>query len=67
MEIGDEITIKGKVVDFDSNPHSSAIKVEVTGFLDTDGAHNLKPFVTPVRFWIHRLDQQDIIVYQDRH
>ena len=49
MKIGDEITIKAKIVDFDANPHGSAIQVEIAGY-------------NSLRFWIHRLDQPDVIV-----
>ena len=62
MEIGDEILIKAKVVDFDSNPHGSAIKVEIKGFMDRENIANLKPFDEPVRVWIHRLNQPEVIV-----
>lgn len=60
MKIGDEITIKVKVVDFDANPHGAAVKVEVKGFLDSEEAITIRPFGKTVRFWIHRLDQLDV-------
>ncbi len=60
MKIGDEIVIRGKIVDFDANPHGSAIKIEVEGFIDRNT--NIKPFEDNVRFWIHRLDQPKVIV-----
>ena len=59
MEIGDEIVIRGKIIDFDANPHGSAIKIEVRGFIDKDIN---QPLEKPVRFWIHRLDQPEVIV-----
>lgn len=60
MEIGDEIMIKCKIVDFDANPHGAAIKVEVAGFVDRETEN--KPFEDKVVFWIHRLDQPRVIV-----
>lgn len=66
MNIGDEILVKVKVIDFDSNPHGSAIKVEVTGFIDREEERTLKAFNSDrVRFWIHRLDQPNVIVNDD--
>lgn len=62
MDIGDEITIKAKVVDFDSNPHGSSVKVEVTGFMDNGDIQNLKPFKDPLRLWIHRQDIPNVII-----
>lgn len=61
MDIVDEILIKAKIIDFDSNPHGSAIKVEVSGYIDRDEERILKAFDRPVRFWIHRLDQHNVI------
>ena len=60
MEIGDEILIRAKVIDFDANSHGSAMKVEVMGFID----HSVEnqPFKEPVKFWIHRLSEQQVIV-----
>jgi len=58
MEIGDEILIKAKVVNFDSNPHGVAVEVEIKGFLDST-YH--QPHKSPVRIWIHRLDQPAVI------
>lgn len=62
MDIGDEILIKARIVDFDSNPHGSAIKVEVTGYISRNEERILRPFNKPVRFWIHRLDQPNVII-----
>ena len=59
MEIGDEILIKVKVVDFDANPHGSAVKVEIMGFIDRSVEN--QPFKEPLRFWIHRLEQPKVI------
>jgi len=60
MEIGDEILIRAKVVDFDTNPHGAAVKVEVMGFIDRSVEN--QPFQEPLRFWIHRLSEQQVIV-----
>jgi len=60
MEIGEEILIRVKVVDFDSNPYGSAVKVEVVGFVDRSIEN--QPFKEPLRFWIHRLNQPKVIV-----
>lgn len=49
MKIGDEISIKAKIVDFDANPHGAAIQVEISGY-------------NSLRFWIHKLDQPDVII-----
>ncbi len=59
MKIGDEILIKARVVDFDSNPHGSAVKIEIKGHLDTITS-------PPVRLWIHRLDQPGVISPEDQ-
>lgn len=60
MKIGDEILIRAKMVDQDSNPRGSAIKVEVMGFVDHSQEN--EPFGEIVKFWIHRLDQPNVIV-----
>lgn len=59
MKIGDEILLRAKVVGFDGNPYGVAIKVEINGFLDPNerDAHD-----GPLKVWIHRLDQQKIII-----
>ena len=68
MEIGEEITIKVRIVDFDSNPRGSAIKVEIPAFVDKDERLKLQSdryASTPnkkLRVWIHRLDQPEVIV-----
>ncbi|KKS95967.1 hypothetical protein A3B05_03150 [Candidatus Giovannonibacteria bacterium RIFCSPLOWO2_01_FULL_43_160] len=62
MEIGDEIVIKCKVVDFDANPHGAAIKVELKGFIDHATLSTLRAYGKSVRFWIHRLDQPEVVV-----
>lgn len=61
MEIGDEILIKVKVIDMDSNPHGPSIKVEVKGFgpLHSSVAPNDKE-----QFWIHRADTEEVIMGQ---
>lgn len=54
MKIGDEILLRAKIVDFDSNPHGAAIRVEIAvheGTMDTPC----------LRFWIHRLEQPDVL------
>lgn len=61
MKIGDEILIKVKVVDFDTNPHGSAVKVEVPAYIDAEDRSKLGGG-KPVRFWIHRVDQPKVIV-----
>jgi hypothetical protein len=69
MEIGDEILVKAKVVDLDSDPNSSAVKVEVLGFVDADELNRLlyghgdtETKKNKLFFWIHRLDQPKVIV-----
>ncbi len=70
MKIGDEIIIKGKIVDFDSNPHGSAVKVELSAFIDKKTLQEMIrqqnqsfcPGDTKLKFWIHRLDQPDVII-----
>lgn len=59
MKIGSEILIKAKVIDLDSNPHGSSIKVEVKGFgpLHSSVAPNSKE-----QFWIHRVDIPEVVV-----
>lgn len=60
MEIGDEILIKAEIIDFDSNPHGSAIKVEITGYIDREEGRSLKSYDRPLRFWIHRFEPNTI-------
>jgi hypothetical protein len=36
MDVGEEITIRAKIVDFDSNPHGTSVKVEIKGFVDNN-------------------------------
>ena len=62
MKIGDEIAIKVRVIDFDSNPHGAAVKVEAKGFIDEEDVTRIRPFDKSVKFWIHRLNQADAIV-----
>lgn len=59
MEIGSEILIRAKVINLDSNPHGSSIKVEVKGFgpLHSSVAPNDKE-----QFWIHRVDIPEVVV-----
>lgn len=62
MEIGDEILIRVKVVNFDSNPHGSAIEVAVPGYMDLIERGNLSEDTKLIKFWIHRVDQPKVIV-----
>ena len=62
MKIGDEILIKVKVVDFDTNPHGSAVKLEVPAWISAEDRSKMAVEGKPVRFWIHRLDQPKVIV-----
>ena len=62
MKIGDEILIRVKVVDFDSNPHGSAVKVEVPVYVDEEERLRINQEPKKVKFWIHRLDQPKVIV-----
>ena len=62
MNIGDEITIRAKIVDFDSNPHGASVKVEIKGFADNGYVSCLRPFEDNIRFLIRRTDIKDIIV-----
>ena len=39
----DEILIKGKVIDFDANPHGAAVRVEVIGY---DPKESVDSFLT---------------------
>lgn len=57
MKIGDEVFIRAKVVNVDSNPHGSSVQVTVKGFIDRD----VQPFGEEVRFWIHRIDKEKVI------
>ena len=52
MEIGDEILIRAKVIDFDSNPHGCSVKVSIEG---------KTTFPMKEEFWIHRLDIPHVI------
>lgn len=61
VEQGDIILIRARVVDFDSNPHGSAIIVEV---LHTK--HSVSNW-KPTRFSIHRLDQGVAIIGKEIH
>jgi len=47
----DEILIKATIVDFDSNPDGSAIRVNVMGYQNKKIAD----------FWIHRLDRPTVV------
>ena len=67
MEIGEEITIKAKIVDFDANPHGAAVKVEVIGYIDREERTRLEAIGSKcgdkfIKFWIHRLDQAKVII-----
>jgi len=59
MNIGDEILIKAKIVDFDANPYGAAVKVEIIGFMDR--SEEIGPFGKTVKIWIHRIDQPKVI------
>jgi hypothetical protein len=59
MKIGDEVLIRGKIVDLDSNPQGSAIRVEIVGCKPEE-----KDFA--VTFWIHRLDQPSTVIFQKK-
>ncbi len=74
MEIGDEIKLKGTVVNFDSNPQGSAIKVKILGFLDQEEKNRLQSReekweggkrVDFIEFWIHRLDQPQTLIKEE--
>ena len=62
MEIGDEVLLRAKVVNFDANPCCwSAICVEIIGFgaeQKSEKGHNGDD---RLRFWIHRIDQSNVI------
>lgn len=66
MKIGDEVLIRGKIVDLDNNIQGSAIRVEVLGsnaeveVLGWQGSERK----TMLRFWIHRLDQPSTVIFQ---
>ncbi len=66
MKIGDEVLIRGKIVDLDSNLQGSAIRVEVLGskaeveVLGWQGSERK----SMLRFWIHRLDQPSTVIFQ---
>jgi len=64
MDIGDEVLIRAKIVDFDSNPHGAAIKVEVNGFgpKSVEKGWSGGEKKESVEFWIHRLNQPQVIV-----
>lgn len=69
MEIGDEILVKAKVVDLDSNPAGAAIKVEVLGSVDADELNRLlyghgdtEVKKNKLFFWIHWQDQPKAII-----
>ncbi|KAF0145083.1 MAG: hypothetical protein FD156_1194 [Nitrospirae bacterium] len=62
MKIGDEILLRAKVVDFDSNPHGAAVRVQVIGY---DPEICVDSFIHNIRFWVHRLDQPAVIVAKE--
>jgi len=69
MDIGDEILIRAKIVDFDANPHGASVKVSVQGFMDKATLNELNsrnPCIPtgdrPLFFWIHRVDKERVIV-----
>jgi hypothetical protein len=51
MKKGDEVLLKGKVIDFDSNPHGASIKVR----LNNDS-----------EVWVHRLKVDETIVIKEQ-
>lgn len=66
MNIGDEVWVKAKIVGFDSNPHGSAVAVEVTGHSSSyqqlfNSKENSK-LNGKLHFFIHRLDQYKTIL-----
>lgn len=61
MDIGDEILLKVKIIDFDINPHGSAVKVEITGYMDREEGRSLKSYDKPLRFGIHRFEPNTIV------
>lgn len=67
MKIGDEVLIKGRIVDMDCNPQGSAIKVVVIGSKaeNKDLGWQGSEHKTSVTFWIHRLDQPKALVIQE--
>lgn len=64
--IGEEILIRVKVVNFDSNPHGCAVQIEIPGYIDDGEIQRLdrvrKLPNSTTRIWIHRLDQPKVIV-----
>jgi hypothetical protein len=53
MKIGDRVLIKGVIVDFDTNPHGAAVKVE----LDLENSKHTGGLMGVTSFWVHRLEQ----------
>lgn len=67
IDIGDDLLIRARVVDFDSNSHGCAVKVELPAFIDKTDRENIIQTMctTPkpkVRMWIHHSDQAVVIV-----
>ncbi len=62
MKIGDRVLIKGVIVDFDANPHGSAVKVE----LDLEDSKHTGALVSVTSFWVHRLEQSAMTLKDGR-
>ncbi len=74
MKIGDQIKLRGEIVDIDSNPHGSAIKVRIAGLVDSDEMRRLSTKghrmmegrqITFIDVWIHRLDQLQTLINEE--
>ncbi len=57
MDIGDAVLVKGRIVDFDSNPHGSSVKVE----LDLEDSEHKNALAEITTFWVHRLESSAIL------
>jgi len=66
MKIGDEVLIRARIVDLDSNPQGSAIRVEICGCKpeEKDLGWQGSEHKTAVTLWIHRLDQSSTVIFQ---
>lgn len=62
MKVGDDIIIRAKVVDIDNDHNGSSVKVEIKGFMNSEDVVCLLPFEDPIRFWINRMDMDDVVV-----
>lgn len=59
INIGDTILIKAKVINFDSNPHGSSIKVAIEASPDVKVNPHRKD---GLELWIHRVEIPEVIV-----